>query len=145
MATINQTISSLTPDSTTTREVVGLCYFDAQTETLKEFNSMGDMFFTIHPKTYSLKKFYLVIDPSESLDYVMVQIDPEDSSYKGYTVKVLMNEGEPSISTFDVLPSFNSFRINNPTSGEFLSVWILVSSNADHNQLMNADISVTYE
>lgn len=148
MATIRQSVQSVVIDSSTTNEVVGLCYFDAQTETLREFNSMGDMFFTIHPKTHSLKKFYIVVAPGEILDYVKLSANKAQGDYAedySYSVKIIINNTEPSMGSFDVLPDFNSFKVLTPAQGEFLSVWVLVKSTADNNQLMGTEIELSYE
>lgn len=145
MATIKQSPSSVVIDENTVERSIGLCYFDTQSETLIEISQLPDMFLSVEPEGSAVRKFYLVTSPVEILSWVQIYMESSDPNSNTYSVKVIISEDEPPASAFDILPSFNSFKIINPTPGNFNSVWLLIENTSKANEIVGIDIRLTYE
>ena len=145
MATMTQPPETATIDENTVDQAVGLCYFDPVTESLIEISELPDMFLSVEPEGAAIRKFYMVTDPVEMISWVQLLLLSEDYNSTTYSVKVIISEDEPPVSAFDILPSYNSYRINNPPAGDFMSVWILVENISKVNEIVNIGIKLSYE
>ena len=145
MATIILSPQSAVIDVNTVSESVGLCYFDPETESLLELDTLPDMFLAVEPGSYAIRKFYMVMDPIDIVTYSKISIVSTDYNSAAYSVKVIISENEPPIDSFQILPSYNGFVVTNPPQGDFLSVWLLVENISKVNEIINIDIELEYE
>ena len=145
MATITQSPETATIDENTVDQAVGLCYFDPETETLIEISELPDMFLSVEPEGASIRKFYIVTSPVDVVTWVQLFLDSNDFNATTYSIKVIISNDEPPISAFSILPSYNSFRINNPPMGEFLSVWLLIENISKVNEIVDIGLRLQYE
>lgn len=145
MATIIQSPESATIDSNTVTQLVGLCYFDPETESLLELDKLPDTFLSVEPNSFAMRKFYMVMSPDENVDYAQISLVLQDSNSSSYSVKVIISEDEPPFDAYSILPSFNSFGVNNPPRGDFMSVWLLIENIAKVNEIVNIGIELEYE
>ena len=144
MATIRQP-STITVDSSTVSGPVGLCFFDEESETLKEFSSVTDLMLAVEPGGVLVKKFYIVTDPASILSYVKIFIETDEQNKNAYSVKLIVSESEPPIDAFDILPSYNAFMIQFPQVSNFIPVWILVENISKVNEAIDVDFVLEYE
>ncbi|RLA65294.1 MAG: hypothetical protein DRQ78_05385 [Epsilonproteobacteria bacterium] len=145
MATITQSPETATIDENTVDQAVGLCYFDPETETLIEISELPDMFLSVEPEGAAIRKFYMVMSPVENINWVQLFIISNDFNTTTYSIKVIISEDEPPISAFSILPSYNSYKIENPPIGEFLSVWLLIENISKVNEIVNVGLRLTYD
>ncbi|RLA66539.1 MAG: hypothetical protein DRQ78_04110 [Epsilonproteobacteria bacterium] len=145
MATISQSPELATIDNNTVDQAVGLCYFDLETETLIEIDKLPDMFLSVEPEGAAIRKFYMVMSPVDIVTWVQLFIISNDYNATTYSIKVIISEEEPPISAFSILPSYNSYRIDNPPMGEFLSVWLLIENISKVNEIVNIGLTLNYE
>ncbi|RLA65126.1 MAG: hypothetical protein DRQ78_05525 [Epsilonproteobacteria bacterium] len=145
MATITQSPETATIDEDTVDQAVGLCYFDPETESLIEISQLPDMFLSVEPEGASIRKFYIVTSPSESIMWVQLFLESNDYNATTYSIKVIISNEEPPVSAFDILPSYNSFRINNPPMGDFMSAWLLIENISKVNEIVDIGLKLQYE
>ncbi|RLA65999.1 MAG: hypothetical protein DRQ78_04830 [Epsilonproteobacteria bacterium] len=145
MATITQSPETATIDEDTVDQAVGLCYFDPETETLIEIDKLPDLFLTVEPEGSAIRKFYLVTSPVDMIAWVKLTILSDDYNSTTYSIKLIISEDEPPVNAFGILPSYNSYKIENPPMGEFMSVWILIENISKVNEVVNVDLRIDYE
>jgi len=145
MATIIQSPESAVIDSNTVSELVGLCYYDPETESLLELNKLPDTFLSVEPNSYAMRKFYMVMSTEDSVNYAQVSLKLADSNDESYSVKVIISEDEPPFEAYAPLPSFNSFGVNHPPMGDFMNVWLLVENVVKVNEIVDISIELSYE
>ena len=145
MATILLSPESAVIDANTVSESVGLCYFDPETETLLELDTLPDMFLSVEPDSYAIRKFYMVTDPVDVLSYAKISLISSAFNSETYSVKTIVSAEEPPFDAFSVLPVYNSFTVTNPPQGDFLSVWILIENISKVNEIIDIDIELEYE
>jgi len=145
MATITQSPEAATIDENTVDQAAGLCYFNPGTETLIEISELPDMFLSVEPEGASIRKFYIVTSPVEIVTWVQLFLDSDDFNATTYSIKVIISNEEPPISAFSILPAFNSFKVNNPPMGEFISVWLLIENISKVNEIIDIGLRLQYE
>ena len=128
-----------------TVDEVGICYFDPFKEELLELNALNGHFLSVNPLQKVIKKYYLVITPGKSINEVRLKLVNSQKIDNLYSAKVIISETSPSISSFDILPDFNAYRISMPQSGHLIPIWILMESKSPINDIVKIDIQVSYE
>jgi hypothetical protein len=144
MANIANPVNTVAITNDTVGDVVGLCYFDPVTESLIEISDIPNHFLTVQPFEQVIRKYYAVVSPGQVVDYIKVKI-PKDGMEDLYSIKVIISQDNPSADSFAGIPDFNSFRLNNPVAGDFVPVWVLVSSKTPVNEIINISIELEYE
>lgn len=141
----------LVTTNTTVENDVGICHLDPIEETLVELSSIPGHVLSIQPYRKALKKYFLVINPSaDPIAYVRIRPILETSNlYQDpknfYSIKTIIAPAEPLLGTFDDLVNLNSFRIDNPTSGDIIPIWILLESKLPLNLVIGLTFEVEYE
>jgi len=144
MTIIVQSPEDSTIDNDTVEYAVGLCYFNPETEDLIEISELPDMWFSIEPGGSSIRKLYIVSSPSEIVNWAELTTIVEDQR-STYSVKIIINEDQPIRSDFEILPTFNTARADSIQQGSFISAWILIESISKTNEVMNAQLRLSYE
>jgi hypothetical protein len=145
MAIVANSPSTVPITGSTVDQAVGLCYFDPTDESLLELSQLPDHYITLQPHKVVMRKYYLVVDPSEVISYIRVKVPNNDGMDNLFSIKTIIGNDEPQVGSFEALPEYNSFKINNPTAGAFIPVWILIESKTPLNEVLNMDIEVEYE
>lgn len=139
----------LVSSNTTVSNDVGICYFDPIDETLKELTALDNHVLTVQPIKKSVKKYYLVLDPSVTAP-TTISITPvfPDDPVEGpdnYAIKVIISATEPTQSQFDDEVNMNTHTITNPADGAIIPIWVLVHSKALKNKIYNIAFELEYE
>lgn len=129
----------------TVNHKVGLCYFDPFEETLKEFDGTFRSFLTVESGGQVVRKFYIVVAPGETVDYVRLRVLESDALKENYSMKVIIDKSEPSASTYESVPEFNSYKYVNPQAGDFIPVWMLLESNFSIPEILDIEVELEYE
>jgi hypothetical protein len=145
MASIVQSPTTVIIDDNTVNESVGLCRFDYETESLLEIDSISGMFLPVDLGGAAMKKMYLVTDPVDVLNYVKLSFKEPENNQNVYSIKVIISNEEPSFEAFSALPSFNTYVINNPAQGVFMSAWILVENLLSLDEIVELTIEIEYD
>lgn len=128
-----------------TVDEVGICYFDPFQEELLELSSLNGHFLSVNPLQKIIRKYYLIVSPGETLAYVKIKLVNSQNIENLYSAKVIISEIQPSISSFDVLPDFNAYKISSPQAGHLIPIWILLDSKNPINDIVKVDIKIDYE
>lgn len=121
--TINE--SNLDPNKPT-KNGIGLCYFNPETETLVEFNTSSTI--PVLPYEDSIKRYYIVRDQSFSnVNTISITIT---SSNTDYIIKNIKGIVDPESSDFDSIPNNNTnvLFLSEHTSG-VIPIDVYVKSN----------------
>lgn len=145
MTTIATSPSSVAITSGTVTNDIGICYFDPISESLLEINSLPNHFLSVEPFSTVLKKYYLVIEPGVSVNYVRIKPVVDASLEDAFSIKVMITDEKPSVYIFDDFPNFNSFRVDNPSDGIFIPIWILLRSKVSINSVNRIQLEIEYE
>lgn len=145
MATVLETPTAASILNDTISRAIGLCYFDAASESLLELDSVGDLFISVEQSGVSIKKFYMVIAPDSDVSSILIKVSSGDEYNNLYSAKLIISEDEPSLAVFDILPEYNSYVINNPLQGSLISVWMMVYNESRVNEINSLTLEVSYE
>lgn len=138
-------VNSVVIEVDTVANDVGICYFNPATESLMEINSANSHYLSLKPLEKTILKYYLVVNAGVApLDYVKISI-VKDNIEDYYYIKTIIGNDIPVVADFDVLPDFNSFRVNNPVSEAFIPVWFLVSSLEQINSVLTFKMEIEYD
>lgn len=145
MANIANSVGSVAITNTTVSNAVGICYFDPLTEALLEINDIPNHYLAVEPTQQVIRKYYIVVAPNETISYVKVKIANKDDLVDNYSVKLVISSDAPTSDAFTGLPDFNSFRMLNPSAGNFIPLWVLISSKTPINEISDIDLELEYE
>lgn len=141
----------LVSTNTTVENDVGICYLDPIEETLLELSQIPGHVLSIQPYRKAFKKYFLVINPSaDPIAYVRIRPILESSNlYQDpknfYSIKTIISPTEPNLGNYDDLVNMNSFRIDNPTPGDIIPIWVLLESKLPLNMVIGLTFEVEYE
>lgn len=145
MATIANSVSTVTITSGTVDNAVGICYFDPVTESLLEISSLPNHYLTVEPNQQVIRKYYVVVAPGEIVSYVKVKVLDKESISDKYSIKLIIGTDSPTSGSFVALPDFNSFKYVNPVTGDFIPLWVLVTAKTPINEVVDIGIELEYE
>ena len=74
MTTIAQSVNSIAITNSTVNSAVGICYFDAQSESLLELSQLPNHHIMVDPLRQVIRKYYIVVSPGEVLSYVKASV-----------------------------------------------------------------------
>jgi len=145
MNIITKSPESIIIDNNTVSQSVGLCYFDHESEELIEIDNISGMFLSINSNESLLRKMFLVTNPIDEIQVIKISTKKPDINDNVYSVKIIINEEQPSYESFNNLPSYNSFVINNPDKGKIIPTWFLIENLLPVNIIVNLDLILEYD
>ena len=145
MVTIANSVNTVSITNSTVDNAVGLCFFDPATEALIEVNQTPSHYLTVEPNQQVLRKYYMVTAPGQTVSYAKIKIANKTTLEDKFSIKTIIGSDNPTTSAYLTLPDFNSFRYLNPVAGEFIPVWILITSKTPINEVVSIDIELEYE
>jgi hypothetical protein len=119
---------------------IGICYYDYETETLKELSSLIVNACSVIPMSGVIKKYYLIAENTYS--YAKIRLIAENTDKLLFDAKVIINEIEPSINDFDNLTSFNTATVTNPLTGHLIPVWIYIEQKISSSTSINMTLEL---
>ncbi len=144
MTDIAQSVNAVTVTNEMVDNAVGICYFDPLSESLIELSQLPDHYITVDPLQQIVRKYYIVVSPGETVSYIKASVS-EEGLEDMFSVKTIIDNNEPGVEAFSVLPNFNSYTVPNPVPGDFISLWLLITSKTPLNEVLSINIDLEYE
>jgi hypothetical protein len=144
MTNIAQSVNTVTVTNEMVDNAVGICYFDPLSESLIELSQLSEHYITVDPLQQIVRKYYIVVAPGEVVSYVRASVS-EEGIEDMFSVKTIVGTSEPGVEAFSALPNFNSYTYPSPMAGDFISLWLLITSKTPLNEVLNIEINLEYE
>lgn len=142
----NRAVDSFVIAADTVNNDIGLCYYDPVVEELLEFSAdnLSNNLISLREGESKIFKYYLVVNTGVTPMYAKVRVY-SDTADGFYSIKTIISANKPTFSDYVAIPDFNSFRVENPTPGEFIPVWLLVKSTVPSTEVKQVNVELKYE
>lgn len=125
---------------------LGLCYFDPTSESLYEISQESGYMLSADSYRSVVHKVYVVTGTETPMTSLVVKPIRSPEVEDIFDIKVATGPVQPSMMTFEELPSYNTLRIDGPIiPNSLVPVFVYIKANSDITSISGFPVEVSYE
>lgn len=125
---------------------IGLCYFDPVDEIIYEVGKNSNYILGAEKESPTVHKLLIVTSYTDRITKLKLTLNRKSDIENSFDIKVQPGSVQPSVSSFDDIPSYNSLTINGPIEpNSIIPIYIYIEALTAVTKLSKLPIDIEYE